>query len=236
MFSQSIKAALAALRSLLKSWTTLALVGLLYGGLLVAAYFFVSTREATISQLVITLAAIVVAPVLFFALQAVSVNYATSAGARSLLKKTVQDSLRLIVVSVPVILLAAAAVYGLGKINSDHTVVIAARYLVIGVIAPLLAIQLWVAASSEGLRALVRRAHRVVGSAFAPQPVFVYACGVLFFAVAPYLLIFFHVEIERTWLEVSLLVVRLTVSALLMAIGWVTTVGTLSILAKQSQC
>lgn len=235
MFSQSLKAALMAVRTMFKSWTTLVLVAALYGGLLVASYLFVSTREATISQLAITLAAIVVTPALFFALQAVSVNYATSAGARSLIKKTAQDSLRLIVVSVPVILLAALAIYGLGKINSEHTVVIAARYLVIGVIAPLLAIQLWVAVSSLGLRSLLRRAHRVAGSAFAPQPLFVYACGVLFFAVAPYLLIFFHVEIERTWLEVSLLVVRLAVSALLIVVGWVTTVGTLSILSQQQR-
>jgi hypothetical protein len=44
------------------------------------------------------------------------------------------------------------------------------------------------------------------------------------------------VEIERTWLEVTLLVLRLAVSALLILIGWVTTVGTLSILSKQSRC
>jgi hypothetical protein len=197
-------------------------------------YLFVSTREATISQLLITLAAIVIAPALFFALQAVSVNYATNTGAKHLLKTSALDSVRLIVVTVPVILLTAVAVYGLGKINPQQMVVIATRYLLIGVIAPLLAIQLWVAATSQGLRPLLSRVHVIAASAFAPQSVFVYACGVLFFAVAPYLLIFFHVEIERTWLEVTLLVLRLAVSALL--IGWVTTVGTLSILSKQSRC
>jgi hypothetical protein len=199
-------------------------------------YLFVSTREATISQLLITLAAIVIAPALFFALQAVSVNYATNTGAKHLLKTSALDSVRLIVVTVPVILLTAVAVYGLGKINPQQTVVIATRYLLIGVIAPLLAIQLWVAATSQGLRPLLSRVHVIAASAFAPQSVFVYACGVLFFAVAPYLLIFFHVEIERTWLEVTLLVLRLAVSALLILIGWVTTVGTLSILSKQSRC
>ena len=236
MFTQSIKAALAALRSLVRSWTTLLVVGLLYSGLLVMGYLFVSTREATISQLLITLAAIVIAPALFFALQAVSVNYATNTGAKHLLKTSALDSVRLIVVTVPVILLTVLAVYGLGKINPQQTVVIATRYLLIGVIAPLLAIQLWVAAASQGLRPLLRRVHVIAASAFAPQSVFVYACGVLFFAVAPYLLIFFHVEIERTWLEVTLLVLRLAVSALLILIGWVTTVGTLSILSKQSRC
>jgi hypothetical protein len=236
MFSQAIKTGFSALRSLFRSWTTLVLVAVLYGGLLVAVYLFVSTREATISQLVITLAAILIAPVLFFALQAVSVNYATNTGAMHLIKKTVQDSLRLIAVSLPLILLTALAVYGLSKINSQATLVTGARYLLIGVIAPLLAIQLWVAASAEGLRSLLRRVHRIVARAFAPQSVFVYACGVLFFAVAPYLLIFLHVEIERTWLEISLLVIRLSIGALLIVIGWVTTVGTLSILGKQSRC
>jgi hypothetical protein len=225
-----------AVRTLFKSWATLALVALLYGGLLVAGYLFVSTREATISQLGITLAALVIAPALFFGLQAVSVNYTSITGVSGLLKKTAQDSLRLIAVSVPVVLLTALAVYRLNQIYSHATIVIAALLLLLFVITPLLSIQLWVAVSNEGLRSLLRRVHRVAASAFAPQPVFVYACGFVFFGVAPYLLIFFHVEIERTWLEVSLLVVRLVVSALLIVIGWVTTVGTLSILAKHSRC
>lgn len=229
MFSHSIKTGFSAFRALFRSWTTLVLVGLLYGGLLVASYLFVSTREATIAQLVITLAAMVIAPALFFALQAVSVNYATNT--RSI-KKIVQDSLRLIAVSLPLILLTALAVYGLSKINSQQTIVTAARYLLIGVIAPLLAIQLWVAASSDGLRSLLRRTHQIVARAFAPQSVFVYACGILFFAVAPYFLIFAHLDIERTWLEISLLVVRLAIGSLLIVIGWVTTVGTLSLLNK----
>ena len=127
MFSQSIKAALAALKSLFRSWTTLTLVVLLYSGLLVAGYLFVSTREATISQLLLTLTAVVVAPALFFALQAVSVNYTSSTGALGLVKKTAKDSLRLIAVSVPLVLLTTLAVYGLGKISPNHTVVIAAR-------------------------------------------------------------------------------------------------------------
>jgi hypothetical protein len=235
MFSQSLKAALLAVRTLFKSRATLALVALLYGGLLVAGYLFVSTREATISQLGITLAALVIAPGLFFALQAVSVNYTSSTGLSGLLKKTAQDSLRLVVVSVPVVLLAALAVYRLNQIYSHATIVIATLLLLICVITPLLSIQLWVAASSEGLGSLLRRVHRVAASAFAPRPLFVYTCGFLFFGVAPYLLIFSHVETERTWLEISLLVVRLALSALLIVIGWVTTVGTLSILARQSR-
>src|SRR5215813_11725315 len=231
MFIQAIRAALSATRMLFGRWSTLIPVVGLYGGLLLAGYLFVSTREATISQLIVTLAVIIVAPLLFFALQAVSVNY--TSGAPALLKKTIYDAVRLVAVSVPMIVLTALAFYGLQKIHSHLTVTGAIRYLVVGVVAPLLTIQLWIAASRDGLRQLLRRLHRVAVGAFAPQSVFVYTCGVVVFAVAPYLLIFHPTQTNRVWLEFSLLAVRLLTSALLIVIGWVTTVGTLSILARQ---
>jgi len=232
MFVQAMKAEVTAIRLLFKSKFTLLLLVMIYGALLGAGYLFVSTREATISQLIVTLALVVIAPLLFFALQAVSVNYVSGPTASSRVKKIVSDAMRLLAVSVPLIVLTALAFYGLGKINSDHTVVIAVRYLLIGVIAPLLAIQLWLVASRDGLRSLLSRFHQIAARAFKPQSVFVFACGVLFFAVAPYLLIFHTTQTDRAWLEVSLLVIRLAASALLILIGWVTTVGTLSILSK----
>lgn len=231
MFFQALKAALSAVRLLFRNRLTLLLLVLIYSGLLLASYLFVSTREATIAQLVVTLALVVVAPVLFFTLQALSVNYVSS----SAFKKTLYDCLRLVVVSLPLIALTALAFYGLGKINSHQTVVAAVRYLLVGVTAPLLAIQLWLAASRDGLRPLLRRLHQVAARAFAPQSVFIYACGVMVFAIAPYFLIFHTTQTDRAWLDVSLLVVRLSISALLILFGWVTTVGTLSILSQQPQ-
>jgi len=206
---------------------------MIYGALLGAGYLFVSTREATLVQLLVTFALVVVASLLFFALQAVSVNYAGGPSGKSFVKKTTYDGLRLIAVSVPLIVLTALAFYGLGKINSHLTVVVAVRYLLIGVIAPLLAIQLWLVASRDGLRQLLRRAPRAGARAFAPQSVFIYACGVLVFAIAPYLLIFHTTQTDRAWVEVSLLTIRLAASALLILFGWVATVGTLSLLNKQ---
>lgn len=230
MFSRAIRAEFSAARLLFGNRFTLLLLVVIYGALLGASYLFVSTREATIAQLVVTFALIMVTPALFFALQAVSVNYVSGS---TTVKKTVYDSLRLIAVSVPLIGLTALAFYGLGKINSHQTVVVAVRYLLVGLIAPLLAIQLWRTASQDGLGSLLRRLHHLAIRAFAPQSVFVYACGLLFFAVAPYFLIFHTSQIERAWLEVSLLTVRLAASALLILFGWVTTVGTLSLLNKQ---
>ena len=62
---------------------------------------------------------------------------------------------------------------------------------------------------------------------------FVYALGFLIFAVVPYLLLQKTFSIQRSWLEVSVLLVRLALSALLILLGWVTTVGALSILSAK---
>lgn len=233
MFCQAIKATVSAVRLLFKNRFTLLLLVLIYAGLLVSGYLFVSTREATIAQLVLTLALVVVAPMLFFALQAVSVNYVSGPTATGFVKKTAYDALKLVAVSVPLVVVTTLAFYGLGKFNSHLTVITALRYLLVGVAAPLLAIQLWVAASRYGLRQLLRRAPQTAARAFAPQSVFTYACGVLVFAIAPYLLISHSTQTDHAWLELSLLTVRLVASALLILFGWVTTVGSLSLLNKQ---
>ena len=230
MYSQSITAILSAARALLRNRRALLLMIAAYAGLLLAIYLFVSTREATISQLILTLVAVVSAPALFFVLQAVSVSYADNLTSRGLIKKT----LKLIAVSVPVLVLTLLTVYGLSKIETHPTIVTAVRYLLLAVITPLLAIQLWIAGSNTSLRDFVKHLRKVLSSTFAPQSMFVYACGFLIFAIVPYYLLQGKISIERPWLELSLLILRLSVSALLILIGWVTTVGAISILTRPS--
>jgi len=228
MYTRSFSAMFSAVRLLFKSWRVLFVLLLLWAGLLTAVYLFASTREATISQLVLTLVVIIAAPALFFVLQALSVTYAE--GRRE--KRLAIDCLRLVVVSLPVVGVTLLAVYGLGKVQTHVTVVTTLRYLLIGVVAPMLTIQLWIATTKSGLRSLMKGLRSVVSKTFAPQSVFVYACGFLLFAVIPYVLLQVGPLIERPWLELSVLVVRLTASALLILLGWVTTVGAMSILAR----
>jgi len=230
MYSQSITAILSAVRSLLSNRRVLLLMIAAYAGLLLAIYLFVSTREATISQLLLTLVAVISAPALFFALQAVSVSYPDGPISRGLIKK----SLKLIAVSLPVVALTILTIYGLNKIHSHPTIVTAIRYLLLAVVIPLLAIQLWIAGSNSGLRVLIKNLRKVLTSTFAPHSVFVYACGFLIFAVVPYYLLQGKISIQRPWLELSLLFLRLGVSAILILIGWVTTVGAISILSRPS--
>lgn len=230
MISQPIIAMFSAVRLLSKSGRALLVILIAYAGLLAAVYLFVSTREATVAQLMLTVALAVVAPALFFLLQAASVRYTNEPRFTGL----IHDCLKLIIVTVPVIAITALAVYGLSKVDSHATLAAASRYLLIAVFAPLLAIQLWVAVSGRGLRELLSNLRKVAARAFAPQSVFVYACGFLMFAVVPYVLITQTISAERAWLEFSLLMLRLSASALLILLGWVTTIGAISILSRST--
>jgi len=219
---------ISAVRSLFSNRRSLLLIFAVYTALLTAIYLFVSTREATVSQLLLTLVTIVAAPALFFVLQAGIVSYADGPTSRNLIK----NSLKLVVVSIPLLALTLVAVYGLSKLQAHLTIVTTVRYLLLAVITPLLVIQIWIAATNDGLRTLVRSLRKVLTRTFAPQSMFVYACGFLVFAVAPYFLLLKAIPSQRPWLELALIVVRLGVSALLILLGWITTVAAISILNR----
>ena len=232
MYIRSFSALFSAVRLLFKSWRVLLMLLLTWAALLTTVYLFASTREATISQLVLTLVVVIAAPALFFVLQALSVSYAEGQVSGSRIKKLISDCLRLIVVSLPVLGLTLLAVYGLGKVQTHLMLATTLRYLLIGIVVPMLTIQLWIATTNTGLRSLVKSLRGVVSKTFAPQSVFVYGCGFLIFAVIPYVLLQVGPLIERPWVELSFLIVRLAASALLILLGWVTTVGAMSILNR----
>ena len=217
MYSSSITAIASAVRVLFSNRRSLLLMLLVYTGLLAAIYLFVSTREATISQLLLTFVTVIVAPALFFVLQAAIVTSGPG---------LVKTSFKLLVVTAPVIALTIVAMYGLNKVQTHPTIVTTVRYLSLAVVVPLLIVQLWIAVSNGGIKSV----RNVLPRAFAPQSMFVYACGFLIFAVVPYLLLHKAMPNPRPWVEMSLLVARLAISALLILLGWVLTVSTLSIL------
>jgi hypothetical protein len=249
MYLKSAGAIFSAVRMLFRKWTTLPLLITVYAALLLSLYLFVSTREATVFQLVVTFVVILAAPLLFFLLQAASVNYTTATEQTGLLRKAAYDCLKLVVVSLPVIGLTILGIFVLGKLQgrlavdpntlqptsvNKLTLLIVLRYLLIGVVAPLVTIQLWIATSANGLRSPIRNVREALSKAFAPQSMLVFACGFLIFAVAPYFLLSKTMDIQRAWLEVSLLTARVVISALLILFGWVLTVGAMSILSRES--
>jgi hypothetical protein len=261
MFSKSVKAIFDATRRLMRNWRALGLMAAVYAGLLITIYLFVNTREATIAQLIITLLLSVAALILFFMLQAAGASYTADAGTNFLLKKSMRTFWKLFAISLPVIALTILALYLLSKaqthlaidstaaqsqltsqsdavrppIQWGLTALTALRYLLLGVVAPLLLIQFWITVSDKGLSWLVTwsslaaRLREVAVRAFAPESFLIYTAGFLVFAVIPYVTLFKTIRNKHAWVEVALLAFRLLVSATLILLGWLTTVGALSI-------
>jgi len=108
----------AAARDLVRSPRALAVLVALYFALVASVFFFITTREATLWQLFVTGATALLAPLLFFVVQAACASYAVghrSAGA--LVRQTARSFLKVLVVSIPFILLAVLSVYLLDKLE-----------------------------------------------------------------------------------------------------------------------
>jgi len=102
------------------------------------------------------------------------------------------------------------------------------KLLLLGVVLPLLAAHLWLASARGGFVAALRRAHRLVARAFSPRSVFIYAVGMIVFALVPYFLLTRGAALGTGWLEVALFSARVGLALLLMLFGWLTTMTALA--------
>ncbi len=105
-------------RRFLRDWRASVIFSVLYAMLLAALYLFVSTKEATTWQLTMTALYAVAAPILLVAILSASVNYTTpevSAGA--LMRRTVRDFWKVLVIGLPLIVLAIGVTYTLHRLQ-----------------------------------------------------------------------------------------------------------------------
>jgi len=107
------------------------------------------------------------------------------------------------------------------------------RFLILGLVLPLLTIQLWIAAARRGLGGAFRTIKSVLAAALAPGAVLVYAIGLLLFGLIPYFLITTNYSRGGAWTEIGLLAGRLFVASLFMLFGWIITLGALSIISPE---
>jgi hypothetical protein len=124
MLRNAFAATGAAARGLFRNWGALALLNLLYAALLASVYLFVTTREASVPQLILTALAALAVPVLFFVLQAVGVDSFAEAGGRpnSVLRRALRDFWKIFLISVPLILLVVLIVYLTNKLQAYFAV------------------------------------------------------------------------------------------------------------------
>lgn len=184
------KIILITARQMLRHTGSLGIFGVLYAGLLASLYGFVSTREATLGQVALTLVFLLLIPASFFLMQAAIIHHARDG--RIGLRRALSSSGRLLVVTVPMVIVGIAlfvilnrwepqapagialpsswAAGGNWSPPNPHpasitlhwpTVLFATlRWVIFGVALPLVTISLWIEVVNYGWRALFRGGFR----------------------------------------------------------------------------
>jgi hypothetical protein len=274
MLTEIFQSLVNAARRVFRNWRWMLLLAVVYASLLAILYFFVAVREASLAQVGLTFALAIVAPLLFFVLQAmIATGIASKPPGDSdeqtvgvLLRKSLTSFWKLIVVTLPLIALAVLIAYLLGKaqahvgsslneaaaqlprpmsatararevarpIDWKAAMLSTVRYLLFGLVLPLMAIHLWLATVREGLGAAIKKIGTHLSRAFAPQSVLIYVVGFLIFGLIPYLLLFRTTPNKHAWLELFLFVARMAVVFALTLFGWVITVRALALWSTRS--
>lgn len=229
---------------------------ILYALLLVSAYFFIATREATIWQVVVTYALLILLPAEFFIFQASIIGH--SLERKFNWRAIVVNALKCFVVTIPVLLLAWGIYFLLNKWQLRYPPPVALnvsagspqsqpvhwptllfgtlRFVTFGVALPLAAIHLWIEVAACNLReslrsggkAILSRLGKRFSGAFATESVLIYALGLIVFFALPYIILVPTFAIKNNKTEFAVFILRLVVSFVLTLIGWVVTVSTLA--------
>ncbi len=256
MIKEALAALGDSARDLFRNWRVLLLLALLYALLLASVYFFFQTGVANAWQLVVTAVTALAAPLLLLLLEAASANAALpGATAARVARRAPRDLLKVLLLALPVVALALLFVYLLDKLPgwlpkieeapsaSVVSSVVEARpnplhwqdaltsslwLLLLGVALPLLAAHLWLSAAREGLGATLKGLHRVVGRAFAPRSVLVYALGLVVFGLTPYFVVYTRTAFSNGSAELFIFGLRLALAFGLTLAGWLITLGALA--------
>ena len=242
MLRHVMNALKSAARSMKGKPGALLLAFVLYLALGGVIYLFVTTPEATVGQLVLTLLLGVVAVALFFILQRVGIGYtADGVETKALLRGSFAGFWKLFVVSLPIAALVLLGIYVFGRLEhiADggflyERVIPGIRLIYFYVVLPLVAIQLWIAATHEGLGPAFRGMGRHFVKAFAPSTLLTYILVLVVFGAVSYLILFTRTRVNSAWLELGLLGARLTLAGLVIFFGWLLGVGALAEVADNA--
>jgi branched-subunit amino acid transport protein AzlD len=253
MIKESFAALGASTRDLFRNWRGLLLLAALYGLLLAGGYYFFATGVNTFGLAVSALTLLAVP--LFFLFQAAAANAALpEATAARVARRAPRDFVKVLLLAVPVAVLAVLFVYLLGKlqgwlpkVDESHVSMVAgvaverpaplhwqeallssSWLLLLGFVLPLAAAHLWLSAARVGLTATLKGFHRVLGRAFAPRSVLVYAVGLFLFGMMPYFVLYTRTPLTSGWAEVTVFGLRLALVFALTLVGWVVTLGALA--------
>lgn len=256
----SLKLWFESLRSTLTNLRALGIFIVIYALLLISFYFFISTREATVWQVLVTYALLLIVPALFFALQAAILEFAR--GRTFDVKNLLLSALKIAAVTIPVLMVGALLWWLMNKLQARFPappaplvfpptppkappthwptlLITTLRFVLFGVALPLATIQFWIEASvcdvrasfAGGAKTIFGTIGRALARAFSSESVFVYGLGLILFVLGPYLILLPRLTFTGTKTAFTLFVVQVIVAFLLALIGWVVTLTTLSKIA-----
>jgi hypothetical protein len=253
----TIKQLVQAIRALLTNPKALAILAALYALLLATLYGFISIREATLWQVTMTLFFLVLIPVEFFALQAAILQHTHTQ--KFHWAQILRDAIKIAVVTIPIVLLGFLVAYLLNKWQTHYpapepllalptaktppapmhwpSVLFAtARLLVLGIVLPLAAIQLWIEVTARdaraslggGVKTVLRRIADALARAFTFDAVLTYALGLIIFVLVPYAILFLGNPPKGNKTDFAVFIIRLLLVFLFTLIGWIATLSTLA--------
>ncbi|HKC84557.1 MAG TPA: hypothetical protein VKG02_01205 [Blastocatellia bacterium] len=244
----------AAAQRLFANWAALLISLSLYAALLGAIYFFFKIREATATQVALNLILPIAAVALFFMIQAMGLSYVRiGVGAGYLLKRSLEDCWRILLASLPLILIAWLIVYLFGKADQAFFIesggagsksmvwgwgavaAHAVQILMLHVLLPLIAIHLWIAAVRGGLAAAFKGFNRVVTRALAPRSLLIYAAICAVFGATVYFLLFQQATFTGPWTQLWAVGIKTALALLLTFIGWLLTLGSMAELTTRRE-
>jgi hypothetical protein len=245
MIKDVIESILTAARKIFTNWGALLISFLLYAALHSVLYLLITTREATLLQILLTFTLPLVALILFFTLQALGLSYIRiGVGPGYLLKRALRDCWKLLLMSLPLILLAWLIVYSIGKAESHLLNQIAGatqqsgkwkftalnwtQVFLLYFVLPLTAIHLWITTLHEGVGGAIKGIGRSVARAFSPRSMLIYLVVVAVFGAIAYFLFFTKTPVENQWAELWLFGARLAMAMIFVFLGWLLTLGSLA--------
>jgi len=230
---------------------------IIYAALVLSSWFFISTREATVRQVLATYVLMFAISALFFIFQAAIIDRAREQKFRW--GAILIDAIKFLIVSIPVLLIGWLVYYLLNKWQAHHLPPVLAmppgavegksqplhwptllfstlRFALLGVVLPLAAIHLWIAIAGsdlrksidQGARPLLQRLGSVLATAFGPESVLIYALGMIVFVVLPYTILFVPLSPKGNKADFAAFILRLLLTYFFTLIGWVVTIGALT--------
>jgi hypothetical protein len=252
MVKDVIHSIAAAAQRLFANWGALLISLSMYSALLGAIYLFFTIREATATQVALTLILPIAAVALFFMIQAMGLSYVRiGVGAAYLLKRSLEDCWRILLASLPLILIALLIVYLFGKADQAFfaesgaagskavrwaaVAVHAVQIILLYIFLPLIAIHLWIVTAREGLAAAFKGVIRIVTRALAPRSLLIYVAVCAVFGATVYFLLFKTISFKSEWTELWVVGIKTALALLLTFIGWLLTLGSMAELTARRE-